>query len=280
MSTPLRVVETEADKFAAKVERQWSRISPGVVYCDPRVGSAEYMRVFRRLAIRSTTYDENLLAGDFAFRCGHAEASAFCKGEFGCRILVERKTVADLVSSLIKNRTGHQVPDMLRSATMAWIVVEGIWRPSGDDCIEIMRGRDWVAAPYALTYSQLNSWMTRFDVYGMGRLHRWRTSTSFETVAWIASTFRWWQKEWRKHHVENVDKMPDPIKALLWKPNKEEKMIASVPGIGIKKMKIVTRHFDNMWAVVHAEVADLRASGLNKAAAVEAYQSFRRRFRK
>lgn len=284
MNAAAAVIETEieSDRAAARTKafaKQWARIAPGVVYLDPRVGSAELLSYFRKLGVRSAIYDGNLIAGDVVFKCGHQEPSAFCDEPHGCHLAIERKTLTDLVGSLLKNRMAKQVPDLIEGCTQAWVVVEGIWRPGGDDCIETFRGGTWQPARVSLTYSQLSSWLVRYDVFGRGRLHRWRTANMTETAAFSASLFRWWQKEWKKHNAEAVEKMPAPIKALMFRATNMQRTAASLPEIGLKNMKKVSRYFGSILEMVNASEDDWRRAGLGKKDAATVWTTIRRKYR-
>lgn len=252
-------------------------IGPGVIYVDGNVGSGEYIDDLRKHAVKATI--GRLHSADFAFRCGHTRPSPFCAGDNGCTIGIERKTLSDCCGSLLKNRMGKQIPDLLTDYTLSWIVVEGVFRPGNDDAIEIPMGGKWTASRVGLTYSQLSSWLVRYDVMGAGRLKRWRTSSPRETMAFIASLYRWWQKEWDKHSAEAVAKMPQPMKALLFKPNQMERIAVGFDTIGFKHMRKVCNHFRSIQEFINASEAELRKAGLRKADAAYVYVAIRRLYR-
>ena len=264
---------------------------PGIVYVDSRVGSKELAPIIhKRFACRVSV--TKLPAADFAFTCGHEIKNPLCDGDFGCTIGIERKTIGDLVGSLLKNRLGGlQIPDMLTLYDYIWILIEGKWRPADDDAIEqvvwskvgdknpeIEIAR-WRGSKYALTYTALLSWLARYEVLGRGRIMLWRTSTIEESASFIASRFRWWKKEWKKHQINAVDKMPPPTKALLWKANDFERVVASHRHLGYVHMRKVTNYFKSEIEFVNASMKELRAAGLGKADAVKVYAAIRREYR-
>lgn len=222
---------------------------------------------------------ESFRAGDFAFGCGHTRKNPFCEGDRGCRIGIERKTISDLVGSLIKNRLSKQIPDMLDDYHFSYVVVEGLWRPTADDQIEIYRHGQWRPAPWRITYSALASWLVRYDICGRGRLHRWRTSSPIETAAFVTSVFRWFQKDWHKHQLQTVDKMPPPVKAIMRRWLQIEKTAASLPEVGVVNCKKVGRHFRSIYEMMNASVDDWRAAGLGKKDAMTVYTAIRREYR-
>lgn len=231
------------------------KMEPGIIYCETSIGSREFEPILaRRHGIRSAL--AHFRAGDFSFRCGHTKPTPFCEGDYGCKLTIERKTLSDCVGSLLKRRIDKQVTEMLEDYDMAWIVVEGIWRPGPDDCIQVIGRKGWEQSRFSLSYSQLSSWLVRYDVMGRGRLHRWRTSSISETAAFISSTWRWWQKEWDKHHVESVSKMPAPMKALMWSPLQIHRTAASLPEVGIQGAKKVGKHFKSIKQMINAPVSE------------------------
>lgn len=252
------------------------KMEPGIIYIDTSVGSREFEDLFRKRHGLKTALVK-LDSADFAFTCQHTRANPFCNGDMGCRIGIERKTLGDMVGSLLKNRLGgRQIPLMLdQYNACCWVVIEGLWRPGARDEIEIPIGGQWRGSRYGLTYTQLESWMTRYDVLGKGRLLRWRTATNIETAAFVASKFGWWRKEWHKHSFNQIDKLPPPTKALLFKPNPKEKNFASLDKIGIKKMKKVAAHFPSMWQLYNASTEELMAAGLGKKDAKDVWRAIR-----
>lgn len=269
-------------------------LEPGVLYVDTSTGSRMFAEIFRerhKLKVALVS----LKAGDFAFTCGHKDPNPFCEGDNGCAIAVERKTLSDLDSSLVKNRLGgKQIPDMLSDYTMAWVVVEGVWRSGLDDAIEMLftPGKEqpldapakklfglWYQSRGTLTYSQINSWMIRYDVCSRGQLARWRTMTPADTAAFVVACRSWWQKDWKKHHLNAIDKMPPPIKAMLWKPTQLQRTAASLEHIGVVNSKKIGKHFGSILEMVNASEDEWRAAGLGKADAAKVWTAIRRKYR-
>lgn len=257
-------------------------VKPGIIYVDSRVGSKELADLLRRH--RVTVELATLHSADFAFSCGHTKTNPFCEGDRGCKIGVERKTLGDLCSSLLKGRLAQQIPNLLDDYTMSWIVVEGTWRPGQDDSIEVPRRGGWVQARgVTLTYSQLSSWLVRYDVFGGGRLCRWRTGGDGETAAFVVSLYRWWQKEWDRHQTGNgtatMEKMQAPQRALMWRPTNLHKVALSLPEIGLKGAKKVGRYFGSIEEMIGASEEEWRKAGLGKVDSHTVYEAIRRRYR-
>lgn len=256
-----------------------TRLEPGVIYVDSRVGSRELAPLFQKRHGRRVSV-QLLESADVAFCCGHRKPSPYCKGEYGCRIGFERKTLSDLVGSLLKNRVGgRQLPLMLEGYTRAWFVIEGLWRPGADDSIEIPKNGSWVASPVALPYSSLEGWMTRYEVMSAGHMLKWRTATMIETAAFIAAKQQWWNKEWDKHSLGVVDKMGVPDKILLRRLNQKERTISSLPEVGFKTLLKVARKFSSIHEAMNSSVQAWQRAGLGKKDARTIFEEIRKEYR-
>ena len=258
-------------------------IKPGIIYIDSRVGSRELAPILHEHHGLQTSLCV-LNSGDVAFACGHSKPSPFCAGDHGCRIAVERKTITDLVGSLLKNRLdGRQIPLMCRDYTMAWIVREGVWRIAKDGALEIpfgwRNGTDrWRAV--SLTYQQLEGWLTRYEVRSGGKIHVRDTATMKQTAAFIAAKFRWWHKEWGKHSEGGVDKVPVAEKVLMFQLNQYERVIASFDRIGMKRMKTISAYFDSIYGFLLASPKELQVAGLGKKDSYAVWKAVREHVRR
>jgi ERCC4-type nuclease len=259
-------------------------MEPGCIYVDRRVGSRELEdllgkgRGSKHPGHGIKTHLVELDSADFAFTCGHTHPNPFCDGDYGCRIGVERKTISDLISSLLSGRmVGHQIPQMLTDYTCAWILVEGLWQPGAQGEVQVWRGHGWGTAHGKLNYMALSSWLVRFDVMGGGRLKRWRTASTTETCAFLASLFRWWQKEWEQHQVAVVEKMGAPQQAMMWRPSQMEKVAMSLVGVGAKTAKKVCKGFGSVHEMMLATPKQWQAAGLGKKLSYQVYQALRGR---
>lgn len=255
-------------------------MEPGVLYIDSRVGSRELAPIFQRrhgAKISLTT----LTSADVAWCCGHTVKNPFCEGDYGCRVGVERKTLSDLVGSLMKSRLdGRQVPLLLQGYQMSYILVEGVFRPGDDDAIEVPRNGGWERTRHGLTYSQLEGWLCRYEVGAYGRIHIARGLSSMTaSAAFITAKARWWWKDWNKHHFGAITKMEAPVKAMMFTANEYQKIIASLPGVGMVNMKKVYNYFTSIYGVMAASPREWMKAGLGKKRAVEMYHMLRREWR-
>src|ERR1044071_4618368 len=114
-----------------------------ILRIDDRIGSVELAPLFQSYGIKPIVC--RLEFGDLDF-VGRGPQG-------GCAIVVERKRINDLVSSIQSKRlSGHQTPGMARSYDYAYLIVEGIWRPAENDQLEILnrvKGEYVWQCPYA-----------------------------------------------------------------------------------------------------------------------------------
>ena len=216
-----------------------------------------------KLRTKLTTLD----AADFAFR-GNGP-----KGEV--QVGVERKTIGDLVGSMMSARLGAiQLPKLLQDYDHVWLVVEGWWRPGLDDQIEvnvIRNQRDyastylkWMPSRFSLTYSQLDRYLCSLEV--MGTVHVRRTADPLETCAFLADAYHWWQKAWKQHHSHDVvQKMAVPAKVLTRKLTQLRKTAASLPTLGAEQSRLAEAYFGSIVEMVCADENQWRRAGLGMA---------------
>jgi ERCC4-type nuclease len=263
-----------------KSQRQHA-LTADVVHVDSRVGSRELgPELHKRFALKIC--EEKLPFADFAMT-GHGPAGPL-------RIGIERKTLGDLVGSLLKNRLfGHQIPGLLAEYDLIWVVVEGVWRPGADDTIEVMgydhrtRKRGWGASRYGITYSQLDRWLLNYDVMGQGRLKRWRTSTEHETCYFIADLARYIWKPWKKHHshaaIGKWSPGGTPAKVMLTKATDLVRLAASLPGVGAVTARKMGSKFGSMKELVCGSEDEFKACGMKGKDAEKLWFAIRRRYR-
>lgn len=272
-------------------------MEPGILYIDSRVGSRELAPIFQRrhgAKVSLTT----LTSADVAWCCGHTVKNPFCEGDYGCKVGVERKTPSDLIGSLLKSRLdGRQVPLMLRGYVMSYILIEGRYRRArqtpqietatwstekppkegGDGSVEIVK---WTPSKCGLTYPQLESWLARYEAGAYGHIQVIRNVASMDhTTDLIQAKASWWWKDWNKHHFGAITKMEAPVKAMLFTANEYQKIIASLPGVGMVNMKKVYGYFTSIYGMMAASPREWVKAGLGKKRAMEMYHMLRREWR-
>jgi NAD-dependent DNA ligase len=80
-----------------------------------------------------------------------------------------------------------------------------------------------------------------------------------ETVAWIASLYSWWQKDWYDHKSvqtvyapSNVDNGGGPLASIGYKPSLSRLWAMQLPGIGHEKSKVISMAFPSAYELAIA----------------------------
>jgi ERCC4-type nuclease len=82
------------------------------------------------------------------------------------------------------------------------------------------------------------------------------------TVAWLAATYRWWQKPWNKHDSHLVIKHGDlqnqnPL--VQWMATKKMRVVDDIlRGAGVKRSEAASKHFRSIKALVNATEKEWR----------------------
>lgn len=270
-------------------------LKPGFCYFDTAVGSRELEEPLAALGAKPRPVAR--LPADFEIvGCGRDGQT--------WRIGVERKTLSDLGSSLLMDRLfGTQLPRMLKEYDRIWLIVEGVFRRGGDDCIEVWgwdvraRKQGWVPSRVPLSWSQLQGWMMSYDeavsvwkapTAGLGHGRRWRTGNVIETAAWLAQLLRWWSKPYHRHsgHLAIEEDRPmngGRIHAMLHQPTRVQKAAYVLPEIGALTAKRIGRRFNSLQEfyrfAADAGIEEWREAGLGKKDSETVCKEIMRRYR-
>ena len=213
---------------------------------DNRIGSKELYTVFMAadVPVELTT----LPFGDCAFM-GNGPHGPVAIG-------VERKRVRDLLQSLMSGRlVGHQLPGLTQEYTMAWLVVEGMWRTGPNGEIEIRNGKGWVPAQPRVRADVLDAWLLSLELRGGIRYRR--TFDATETVAFVRALKSWWGKEWAEHKGHLALYAP-PDAGMLVKPSLVRRWAAELPGVGFDRSIAVDKTFPTALQMACASAQDWR----------------------
>ena len=215
---------------------------------DPRVGSREL--------------GSHFLKSDVAFELTpltFGDVSFVGEGPTGpCMIGVERKPIRDLVNSLMSQRlNGHQLPGLVQTYDVTWLIIEGIWRANDDTgLIEIPRGREWVPVESRIEAINLEMWLLTLQMLGGVRVQA--TYGLKDTARYIAALQQWWtSKTWDEHKGHLA--LYQPIdRQLFAKPSLLRRWAAELPGIGYEKSKAIETAFGTPYAMAVAEAVQWR----------------------
>jgi len=225
---------------------------------DDRVGSRHLAPALEALGLPVSI--QRLDFGDAAF-LGHGPLGPVMVG-------LELKNLNDLLSSLRSGRlVGHQLPGMLVDYDHTWLLVEGQWRPNSTTGRLQVKQRAWVdlhVGRRGWMYREVDSFLTTLEVMLGVRVKR--SGSSGETAAQIAGLYRWWQKDWTRHHGhEAYDTSRDgPLVELAPAPL-VQRMAKELQGVGYQKARRVAQAFATPRVMASAPPGDwLKIEGIGK----------------
>lgn len=209
------------------------------------------------------------LSGTFDFRKHLTRAGVRCRvkrlpfGDFAltgngpggyCRVLIERKTVDEIIGAIMDNRfTGRQVPGLLRSSDFPVLVVEGkAWCDFRSGIL--MNGRR-EAGRTRQRHLWANYLKFQLTLMFKARLFVWHTSSRSDTVQFLAALHSWFtDKRWAEHKsVYTVDETK-PEYAILDVRTLKRRLAAQLPNVEWVRSKKVDQHFPSIAAMFNASV--------------------------
>src|SRR5574342_372474 len=116
---------------------------------------------------------------------------------------IERKSIGDLLNTITSGRfAGHQLPGLINSYNVVYLIVEGLYRPGPSGLLELRYGAGW--APNEMgrrwMYNEVECWVSTMEEKAGLRLRR--APGPPETAAIIQSLHQWWcSKEYEDHRA-------------------------------------------------------------------------------
>jgi len=182
-------------------------------------------------------------------RLEFADAAFLGNGEEGPILVgIERKTLRDLVGSMESGRlSGHQLPGLLASYGVVYLVVEGIGRDHQGMFQELV-GCKW--KDLGLPTKSINNYLNTLTV--VAGVHVIRTTYPTSTAEMILHLYEWWLKDWDSHrgHLGFCD--PVHRKIFLVKPGLLRRIAKELPGVGWEKSGEVEKHFSSVAEMILA----------------------------
>lgn len=173
-----------------------------------------------------------------------------------CPVMVgiERKTLRDLIGSLESGRlAGHQLPGLIASYNVVYLIVEGISRNYGGN-LEERVGKAWKG---------LNISGKGFDGYlntlsTIAGITVLRTPYLEATAELIYHLYLWWAKGWEKHKSHLGFCHIRPPYALLRPPSLLRSVAKELPGVGWERSAAVEKKFKSILEMAEATEEDWR----------------------
>lgn len=168
---------------------------------DPRIGSADLLQHFSAYDVKAEL--GQLEFGDVAFAGNGPTGDVL--------VAIERKRLSDMVTSMRDRRfAGHQLPGLLSNYEYVWLLVEGAYEagPRGE-LMKLGHG-GWIpfyAGTRGVLYAELSSYLTSMELRATTKagepLRVKRTNSPKESVAWLVSLYKNFEKGWKQHHAHD-----------------------------------------------------------------------------
>jgi ERCC4-type nuclease len=213
-----------------------------MITLDERTGSALLLRFLPAARIGRLEFGDASFIGRGA-------------GNVPVAVGIERKTLTDLVGSMESGRlSGHQLPGLMSSYGVVYLVVEGISRSQGGG-VQALLGGKW--RDLGVGDGALDKYLNTMEVLA-GVIVRQTTSVQ-RTAELIHHLYEWWGKDWDSHrgHLAFPDFIPRD-RALLVKPSLLRRVAKELPGIGWERSGEVEKHFKSIMDMVLANEEEWR----------------------
>lgn len=247
-----------------------------MILLDPRVGSGELLPYFKAYDV-AVSDEEQLDCGDaWWWGCGH---------DGMVMVGAERKIITDLISSMRTNRlSGFQLSKLLSTYAFTYLIVEGIWQCGADGSIEVPTGGGkWTplrVGSRSVLYREVDHYLATLE-HRCGVTVKY-TSNKAQTVAYLISRYKWWEKEWYKHDSFEAIYAPYEERAqtrrgsfTIRTAGPVEVVAAQFPGVS-KKAWEFGKKFRNVHDLINAEEKRLgEIDGIGKKGALKIYNWIR-----
>jgi len=174
-----------------------------LIWIDPRIGSGELLPYFKPYDVEVEV--TQLDYGDAAFY-GNSSDGAVLIG-------VERKNLRDLITSVrTKRLSGHQLPGLFETYSVVMLVIEGVWECGPNGEIVEPRYGGWLSLRIgnrAVMYREVEHYLATLT-HKCGVIVQYTTKPT-QTVAWLVSHYKWWQKEWKEHQSDDAIYAPEGV---------------------------------------------------------------------
>lgn len=221
---------------------------------DPRRGSGELLPALKAAGVPARL--KQLQFADFKFTSGpgYAPGTHDSDDDGYVPVGIERKKTDELLGAVHDSRFRRkQVQGLLTSYPgHAWLLHEGVYESDAQGII--VRGRVFTAKSRVRMAVLHEAGFTRerhlyenfakfqHTMHVKARLLSGRTTSPEDTVAWLASLYRWYQKPYKKHKSAYVVDETKPDAVLLTRDSAERRVLAQLPGVGWERSKDVERY--------------------------------------
>lgn len=218
---------------------------PTPMFVDDRAGSCDLLNYE---PVRSLGEKTRLDSGDVAL-VGNGPSGEVLVG-------VECKSIWDLISSINTGRLqATQLPALLATYEVAWLLYFGSYRPGRDGRLEVRRGgvwREFKLGSRSVPYGYVESFL--LDCAALGVRVRYAYDIR-EACAWLGVLHRWWNKRWIDHkgmrtldHSREMSLMP----GMDAETHLRAKVAAQLPGVGFERALSAAQHFGSVREMINS----------------------------
>jgi ERCC4-type nuclease len=225
-----------------------------MIMVDPRAGSVDYIPILKSLG--APVEAVGLEFGDAAFY-----AKGFPRG-----IGVELKKLNDMLQCITTGRfSGHQLPGLARDYDVAYLIVEGFWRPGDDGVLETWRHGGWTPVQLGKRvwmYRDFDAFLNTMEIRGGITVKR--TVSPEETGRVLYGLYDWWQS-FDGHRAHLALNRSHRDGALFIRPTLARRVAAELPGVGFDRSGDVAKAFPTVLEMVCATEKEWRGvKGIGK----------------
>lgn len=228
-----------------------------MIYLDNRIGSKELFTLMPKGLVELT----RLEYGDASFLGRGAD-------DVPMPIGVERKRLGDFLVSMTTGRlSGHQIPGLLASYDVVYLVLEGLWRPNPNNgLLEKPTARGWAPVslgPRQFMAKEVWSYMNTLQI--MVNMHVWHSGTARSTAQWLTNLYHWWNNKPLDAHKGHLKPHKGCVQLSTKRPGIVQRVAAELGGVGFERSKAVAKKFGSLMELVLAAEEDWRSvEGIGK----------------
>ena len=240
-----------------------------MIYVDDRIGSRELVGRLQPACLKRLEY------GDFAFKGKGPQGRSL-------RVGIERKTVTDLIQSMCTGRlSGHQLPGLLDTYDVVYLLVEGRWRSNPRTGYLEIRKRTWERVVYGrpFTGNEIYNYLNTLEM--VCGFHLFRSESITQSARWTQATYNWWTKKGFDEHRSHISIKRPYIGSALSKPSTLKLVASCLPGIGLDRAEAVSKHFGSIFEMAMADKKEwAEVEGIGKVTAEKVVSAIHRENRK
>jgi hypothetical protein len=231
-----------------------------VIQVDDRAGSAQLAPLLRQRGYPTELGRLNF--GDVAFTGVGVDGVPVGVG-------LELKSIHDVLQCIQSSRyAGYQLPGMVSSYDVTWLLIVGIFRPRARDGVleyQMQRGKGegyWKDASHgrrrSMLWHDLQQWL--FTMIHKANVKVAIVDDYVQAALFVGALYGWWSRGWDDHasHLAMHDAMRDQLfdRALLQRPTLTRCIAAQLPSVGKTRSAAVAARFKSVQSMVEASEKD------------------------